>query len=109
MRLLVPGLTEEALGAYVRDFDAVASTLRGSGLEVRAVDPAELRLELAIDAMALSGRVDSIVVLPGSTGLEPLERGLSGSGVRLETAGFDSDRPAGWPHLELGAESLFQP
>ncbi len=101
--------------AYVTpdDLTTVASTLRGSGLDVRAVGPEELPVAMAVDAMSVAPRVDSVVVLPGDPLLSPLAHGLDGAGVRIETGGFAEGPGDSWGttrvHHALGDECLIRP
>lgn len=97
---------------------STAPTLRGSGVETQAIGtPSDLPVAIAVDAMALATRVDSVVLVPDAEGLAPLTAALRAHGIRVETAGFGD--PHGGPGTgdddpllarhRLGDESLFQP
>jgi hypothetical protein len=91
-----------------------ATTLRGSGIELREVaSAAELPVALAVDAMALAGRIDGLVLAPDADRVGPLATALRAQGIRVETASFTAARGAADDRVQaqhtLGAESLFAP
>lgn len=93
---------------------AVGPTLRGSGIETHAVrNDGDRLVAVAVDAMSLATRVDSVVLIPDSDGLGPLVAALRAHGIRVETAGFTEtagpDDDIVQTRHSLGAESLFVP
>jgi hypothetical protein len=92
---------------------ALGATLAAHGLEIGNATGGATAVAIAVDAMAVSDRVDCVILVPGHPDLEPLIRALRGHGVRVESAGFeegaagDPDGPA--EHHRLGRECLFVP
>jgi len=91
----------------------LADSLRDSGLEVVEVEAgAAAAVQIAVDAMAISGRVDCVVLAPAQEALAPLATVLRSQGLRVETASFGEDTDTGvvaQQHVTLGEDSLFRP
>jgi len=90
----------------------MAGSLRDCGLEVVEIEAgAPAAVQIAVDAMAIGGRVDCVVLAPAQAALAPLTTVLRSQGVRIETAGFDGGgKSVGeQQHLTLGEDSLFRP
>ena len=69
-------------------------------------------VQIAVDAMAIAGRVDCVVLAPAQAELAPLATVLRSQGLRVETASFGEDTGTGvvaQQHLTLGEDSLFRP
>jgi predicted nuclease with RNAse H fold len=100
--------------AYITSAERrLAGSLRDSGLEVVEVEPgATAAVQIAVDAMAIAGRVDCVVLAPAQAALAPLATVLRSQGLRVETASFAEDTGpsvVAQQHLTLGEDSLFRP
>ena len=94
--------------------DLVRSTLLGNGIDLTALrDERLLPVSLAVDAMNLASRVDSVVLVPATDEFEPIARALRGQGIRVESADFTEgsgpDDAMAQSHHRLGDECLFEP
>ena len=94
-----------------------SETLRGAGFDtlIGLEDRCERLVQIAVDAAALAGRVDSVVVATADIGLLPVVEFLRQQGLRVELATFaEAGKSFSGVHqgvaiTTLGAESVFTP
>ena len=98
------------------DRERFGAALAVHDIDCRGIaDPAQRAVAFACDAMALSPRVDTVVLIPGDDpALRPLRTALDAQGVRVETADFsppsaDADDGSAAGHRELGEDCIFVP
>jgi uncharacterized LabA/DUF88 family protein len=103
--------------AYVgSDNRGLRQTLQASGFDTVNVGETRegLLVQLCVDAMALSTRVDTLVLASADEDLEPLAKYLRSSGLKVEFACFGNDLQAlrqtvGEEPLSLGREAVILP
>lgn len=105
-----------ALAYLGRENRGLRQTLQASGFDTVHVgkDREGLLVQLCVDAVALSGRVDTLVLASADENLEPLAKHLRSTGLKVEFACFGNDlqssrQMAGEEPLSLGRESIILP
>lgn len=92
-----------------------SEALRGAGFDTLVGESNRTRrlLQLAMDAVAMAPRVDSVVIATADPCLLPIAEHLRSQGLRVELATFDADTfdeaDSRFFILDLGTESIFTP
>jgi hypothetical protein len=90
--------------------DAAAKALGQSGFELATCDsPVAAAVRMAVDAMSVASRVDTVVLAPASAQLDSLVQALRAQGVRVECASFEAPTDGNVPVVRLGKDCIFVP